>query len=184
MWRPASIERNEGVPLLFSRKRMGFDSLGYPPSCDPACCLPPLFLQRGSWGKKAMAPPSRRSSKHATSILPVTPGGGLPFAGESLGLLALWVTPTMTWQEPQEPPFGRKSGRGRDVWLIAPEDFIIVKLLSCRASDPDNAVNTMRSLSDALDGPSLEREIASLQCTLAGHSAAERWAKAGHHPGR
>lgn len=78
--------------------------------------------------------------------------------------------------------------RGRNLRLVCPEDFVLLKILCTRERDLADASSVLSRLGDRLDWPLLESEVARLAIVVAGHdvvgrfSAARAGVKAGPEP--
>jgi predicted nucleotidyltransferase len=66
--------------------------------------------------------------------------------------------------------------RGTTIRVVSPEDFILLKVLSTRDKDLDDAASVVRREAETLDRSSLEREVALLADEIADHDVAQRWA--------
>jgi hypothetical protein len=84
--------------------------------------------------------------------------------------------------EPRSPGFSRRALgraldgalRGQTISVVAPEDFILFKLLSTRARDIEDAKAVRKALGDALDGGLIEREATALAEELRDHDVRGR----------
>jgi len=64
--------------------------------------------------------------------------------------------------------------RGQEVTIVSPEDFVLLKVLSTRERDLDDAASVVRALAARLDLGLLEREAADLSQELADHDVTGR----------
>jgi hypothetical protein len=62
------------------------------------------------------------------------------------------------------------------IHVVSPEDFILLKVLSTRDKDIDDAASVQRRDPTILDGVMLAREIAQLALEIPDHPVEERWA--------
>ncbi len=93
---------------------------------------------------------------------------------------------TLDLVEPKNTQFARRALerapastlRDRDIRVLAPEDFIIFKVLSGRELDLDDASSVIRALGTQLDMKSIEQEIARLAESEISHPVHERWQRA------
>jgi len=67
--------------------------------------------------------------------------------------------------------------RGQAIRVVAPEDFVVFKLLSTRDRDVEDAVTVLRSLGTTFDLDLVERECAALALEIPDHDVAARWAR-------
>jgi hypothetical protein len=65
--------------------------------------------------------------------------------------------------------------RKQEIRVLAPEDFVIFKLLSTRELDLKDAASVMRSLASDLELDLLEREIGDLAARIDSHPVRDRW---------
>ena len=65
--------------------------------------------------------------------------------------------------------------RGQPLRIVTPEDFVIMKLLSTRQRDLDDAVAVLAALSSRLDVAFLDGEVASLAVEIADQPVADRY---------
>lgn len=65
--------------------------------------------------------------------------------------------------------------RGQSIRLVCPEDFVVLKALSTRDRDLDDAATVVRRTGDHLDRSLLEREVAILAQELADTEVADRY---------
>ncbi|MBI5514061.1 MAG: hypothetical protein HY909_09860 [Deltaproteobacteria bacterium] len=65
--------------------------------------------------------------------------------------------------------------RDRTVCVVTPEDFVLLKLLSTRDKDLDDAASVMARSGDVIDRDELEREVATLDSALPEAGVARRW---------
>ena len=68
--------------------------------------------------------------------------------------------------------------RGREIRVVTPEDFVVLKLLSTRERDLDDAMSVVRRLGDDLDRASVEREVEWLARELPDVDVRRRLARA------
>lgn len=68
--------------------------------------------------------------------------------------------------------------RGRPVTIVSPEDFVILKVLSTRDRDIDDARSVLRALRGRIDEALIEREVAALVTEIPDHPIGERLARA------
>lgn len=68
--------------------------------------------------------------------------------------------------------------RGRPVTIVSPEDFVVLKVLSTRERDVEDARSVLVALSGRLDLELIEREISTLAAAIEDHPILERWARA------
>lgn len=66
--------------------------------------------------------------------------------------------------------------RGRTVRVLAPEDFVVFKVLSTRERDLADAASVIRRVGEALDRSAIEAEIDHLAGELPDVEIRERWA--------
>jgi hypothetical protein len=86
--------------------------------------------------------------------------------------------------QPRSPRFAREVQaraieaplRGRTIRVVSPEDFVLLKILSTRDKDLDDAASVVRREADALDRAAIACEIALLAAEIADHEVAGRWA--------
>jgi hypothetical protein len=67
--------------------------------------------------------------------------------------------------------------RGRPVTIVSPEDFVILKVLSTRERDLDDAASVIRTLDARFDLTMARDELASLAAEIADHDVAGRAAR-------
>jgi len=92
---------------------------------------------------------------------------------------------TVDLVEPRSPRFARVAIdraiagtlRGREIRVVAPEDFIVLKALSTRERDLEDAATVLRSLGAQLDVALIDREVAALAAEVADHDVAGRAAR-------
>lgn len=68
--------------------------------------------------------------------------------------------------------------RGTEISIVSPEDFILLKILSTRDRDLDDAASVLRALAAKLDVPSMSLEEAALAAEIPAHPVRERLAEA------
>lgn len=68
--------------------------------------------------------------------------------------------------------------RGRPVALVSPEDFVVLKVLSTRERDLEDARSVLTALAGRLDEALIDREIEALAEEVPDHSVAERHRRA------
>ncbi len=68
--------------------------------------------------------------------------------------------------------------RGRELRIVCPEDFVLLKVLSTRERDLSDAASVLAHLPDRLDWPLLEAEVDRLVSEVGGHDVAGRFATA------
>lgn len=117
-----------------------------------------------------------------------------PFRDEVFGGLRLWrmtvfgddaCVNTINLVVPASESYARRvmarrlSGglRGRQVDLIAPEDFVIFKCLSTRDQDLSDGASICRGLGHDLNVNLIEDEVATLREAIPGFEIAARWAR-------
>jgi hypothetical protein len=66
--------------------------------------------------------------------------------------------------------------RGRTIRVVSPEDFVLLKVLSTRDKDLDDAASVVRREAETLDRAAVTREIALLAAEILDHDIAARWA--------
>lgn len=66
--------------------------------------------------------------------------------------------------------------RCRALRVLAPEDFVLFKVLSTRERDLEDAASILRALADRIDEPLVEREAALLAREISDHDVAGRLA--------
>jgi hypothetical protein len=116
-------------------------------------------------------------------------------AFDRVGFGGLWVSRvtlvgggelnTVDLVEPRSERYARDvlaravSGRlrERELVVVAPEDFVILKVLSSRDRDLEDAVSVLASLGGELDVGLIDREVAELATELATHDVTGRWAR-------
>lgn len=69
----------------------------------------------------------------------------------------------------------RATLRNQEIRVLAPEDFVIFKLLSTRELDLEDAASVIHSLASDLDRDLLEREIGDLAACIESHPIRDRW---------
>jgi hypothetical protein len=67
--------------------------------------------------------------------------------------------------------------QGRTIRIVSPEDFVIVKVLSTRERDLEDAASVLRELGRRLDLALVEREIAFLADELTDFDVHARWSR-------
>ena len=65
--------------------------------------------------------------------------------------------------------------RGQTVRVVAPEDFVILKVLATRDRDLEDAASVIRTVGAALDLKLVIGEIQSLESEIEDHDIADRW---------
>lgn len=65
--------------------------------------------------------------------------------------------------------------RGDPVRVVSPEDFVLLKVLSTRDRDLEDAATVLRRMADDLDLDLVAREVASLGAELPDVAVAKRW---------
>jgi hypothetical protein len=70
------------------------------------------------------------------------------------------------------------SMRGRPVTLVSPEDFVLLKVLSTRERDVEDAGSVLRALSGRIDLALIEREAHALAAEIDDHPIAARLGRA------
>jgi len=73
--------------------------------------------------------------------------------------------------------------RGQPLRIVTPEDFVIMKLLSTRERDLDDAVAVLSALASRMDVSFLDGEIAALAVEIADHPIADRYRRIRSTPG-
>ena len=68
--------------------------------------------------------------------------------------------------------------RGTEISIVSPEDFVLLKALSTRDRDLDDAASVLRALAAKLDASAISREEAALAAEIPGHPVRERLAEA------
>lgn len=68
--------------------------------------------------------------------------------------------------------------RGTEISIVSPEDFVLLKVLSTRDRDLDDAASVLHALSARLDFPVIAREEIALAAEIPGHPVRERLAEA------
>lgn len=66
--------------------------------------------------------------------------------------------------------------RGTPIRVVSPEDFVLLKVLSTRDSDLEDAAGVLARDDNALDTAAIEREVDALSAEIGDHAVAERWA--------
>ena len=64
--------------------------------------------------------------------------------------------------------------RGQEISIVSPEDFVLLKVLSTRERDLDDAASVVRALADRFDLDLLKREATELARELSDHDVAAR----------
>ncbi|MBX3275449.1 MAG: nucleotidyltransferase [Sandaracinaceae bacterium] len=85
--------------------------------------------------------------------------------------------------EPLSMDYGRRmlsrgltgSMRGTEVSLVSPEDFVVLKVLSTRERDLEDAASVMRRLREHVDRGLVEREIDELAALIDDHPIRARY---------
>jgi hypothetical protein len=93
---------------------------------------------------------------------------------------------TLDLVEPGDPAYAARALerspsstlRKREIRVLAPEDFVIFKVLSTRELDLEDAASVLRTLGPDLDARLLEREIGGLAASVGPHPVLERWERA------
>ncbi len=70
------------------------------------------------------------------------------------------------------------SMRGQAITLVSPEDFVILKILSTRDRDIEDAGSVLRALRGRIDLALIEREAQALAGEISDHPVGERLARA------
>ena len=70
----------------------------------------------------------------------------------------------------------RGTLREQPVTIVSPEDFVLLKVLSTRDRDVDDAASVVRTLGGEIDRELLAREVTELAGELPDHQVAERFA--------
>ena len=65
--------------------------------------------------------------------------------------------------------------RGKQVRVVSPEDFVILKVLATRARDLEDASSVIRTVGSALDVKVIEDELELLATEITDHNALGRW---------
>ncbi|MBN1610423.1 MAG: nucleotidyltransferase [Polyangiaceae bacterium] len=65
--------------------------------------------------------------------------------------------------------------RDQSITVVTPEDFIVLKVLSTRESDLDDAASVLTECRDAVDRELVEREVALLGAELPDVAVTDRW---------
>jgi hypothetical protein len=68
--------------------------------------------------------------------------------------------------------------RDRTVRVVSPEDFVVMKILSTRERDIEDAATVVRALGSDLDVAAIEREVVLLTSEIHDHPAEDRWQRA------
>ena len=68
--------------------------------------------------------------------------------------------------------------RGRPLRIVTPEDFVLMKLLSTRERDLDDAAAVLSALASRLDVMFLDGEVGRLAAEIADHPIADRYRRA------
>jgi len=87
--------------------------------------------------------------------------------------------------EPRSPRYAQSvldralagSLRSQRVTLVSPEDFVLLKVLSTRERDLDDAASVFRTLGDGMDRSLLKREAGALADEIPDHDVAGRMAR-------
>ncbi len=66
--------------------------------------------------------------------------------------------------------------RGQTIRVVAPEDFVLLKVISTRESDLTDAASVLAREPDALDQSLIEQEIGQLAEEIPDHDVRARWA--------
>jgi hypothetical protein len=90
---------------------------------------------------------------------------------------------TLDLVEPIDPDYAARALsrsptsmlRRREIRVLAPEDFVLFKLLSTRELDLEDAVSVLRTLGNRLDTGLLELEIGVLAHSIGAHPIRDRW---------
>jgi len=90
---------------------------------------------------------------------------------------------TLDLVEPLDPAYAARALaralpstlRDREIRVLAPEDFVIFKLLSTREIDLLDAASVLRGLVGDFETALVERELGALAGTLEDHPLRERW---------
>jgi hypothetical protein len=64
---------------------------------------------------------------------------------------------------------------GHDIRVMAPEDFVLFKVLSTREKDVEDARSVLASVGDELDRQLIEAEVALLAAEIPSHDISGRW---------
>ena len=65
--------------------------------------------------------------------------------------------------------------RGQQIQVVAPEDFVVMKILATRERDLEDADTVMWNVAATLDMDLINRELEFLAGEIADHEIAERW---------
>lgn len=68
--------------------------------------------------------------------------------------------------------------RGREVRVVSPEDFVLLKTLSTRERDVEDAASVLRSLRGSLDDALIDREAQLLAAEITDHPILDRLSRA------
>lgn len=85
--------------------------------------------------------------------------------------------------EPRSPRYAAEvlgraiegSVRGERIRIVSPEDFVVLKVLSTRDRDLEDAASVIRKLRDRLDLELIARELDSLRGEIPDHPSESRW---------
>jgi hypothetical protein len=90
---------------------------------------------------------------------------------------------TLDLVEPLSPDYARRALdralestlRGQPIRLLAPEDFVVFKVLSTRDKDLDDAASVLSTLGAEIDRARIDAEVVTLQDAVPDHPVTERW---------
>jgi hypothetical protein len=78
----------------------------------------------------------------------------------------------------------RGAMHGQEIMIVSPEDFVLLKVLSTRERDLDDAASVVRALGPRLEIDLVEREASELARELPDHDAAGKWQAVRERAGR
>lgn len=114
---------------------------------------------------------------------------GMRFGGLTLTRSSVWMRSppgqvnTVDWVEPRSRRYARAALRRsviarvgkRSIRLLAPEDFVLFKVLSTRALDLEDAASAMTRNRGRLDLRRMESEIRRLAVEIRDYDVRDRW---------
>jgi hypothetical protein len=65
--------------------------------------------------------------------------------------------------------------REQKIYVVSPEDFVVLKVLSSRERDLTDAASVLQSFGDKVDGALIESEIEQLAVEIPDHDVLPRW---------
>jgi predicted nucleotidyltransferase len=113
----------------------------------------------------------------------------MQFGGQLVSRLTLFgegATNTVDLVEPRSEGYARRvleravlgELRGNQIRVVAPEDFVILKILATRDRDLEDATSVMRSIGSALDREVIREEVRLLASEIIDYGIDDRWRRA------